>query len=66
MDVYDADITLSHHAKIAKLEQRTDDHEKRICAVEKKLDGIYRLQLATLVTIVASIIAGVIVNHLKF
>jgi len=53
-------ILFEHHARIAELEKGVANHDRRICALEKKIDKIIILEWAAL----AAILGGFLANRL--
>jgi len=59
------EVIFEHQAQIAGLEQGYDDHNRRICIVEKKLDRIYQMQWVILATVLSSVVGGIIVSYIR-
>lgn len=56
------DIVFDHESRVSRLEKSDEDKEKRLNALEAKMDKIILLEWAILVAAVISAVA----NHIKF
>ena len=51
-------ILFEHHARLAEIEESVANHDRRICALEKKIDKIITLEWAALAAILGGFLAN--------
>ena len=57
------EVILEHQGRISRIEQKTNDLDQRVSALEKKQDKIYQMQWVILATILSSVVGGIIVAY---